>query len=310
MGRCRHWPTVPDGNTMGKQASEKAERERFLVREFLDYRNISHLPRSIRSVYAAAGPDVRIMCTLGRRKVRIGIEVTEYQSDATDGPSRGRRFDSYFRKIWSHLEPLLAADHQLRECTGYLRFDWTQAPWPNDAGKVAEELVDLLRVHLKRLEGGSCLTFYRTRECFKRLQREPYGDRRSFPLLERYFSSVKLRKSLDLCGPLSWAYNNAACVGLVEEVVVRLIENKAGKLPGYSRTGIDETWLLICAGVGIAHDSAGPASHGCDALRPQLLQDAAAISGFDRVIFWERAHRWHLVLSGEPADEASSGASP
>jgi len=313
MGECTHGQIVPDQNTMGKQALQKAKRERFLVRDFLDYLPVTYLPRSIRSARSKtggatpsnAGPDVRITCIMGGRKVRIGIEVTEYQSDATEGGSQGRRFDSFFSKIWVSLGRGLAEDAQLRECTGYLSFDGTQTPRPHDAPMVAEELVRLLRLHLRKLGGGARLTLHRAQECLARLARKPYGDRCSFPLLERYFISVRLQRC---AGPVSWSYNNAASVGAVEGIVVRLITDKARKLPGYTRTGLDETWLLICAGVGIAHDSAGPAHDGGHALRSQRIHDAAARSGFDSVIFWERA-QWHLVLSGVPPDEASSGAS-
>ena len=206
------------------------------------------------------GPDVEaeITCIGDTKKSRVGIELTYYQNDVTNGSSPGRRLHSFFEEIWRHLEPLLRHAPDLRECIGYLRFDLHQQPRPSDAESIAKELFRFTLLHLTELLDGEWHDYAREKKAINSKFQYDFTD---FSLLERYFAEIHLINCVELVGPLKWSRNSATCVGVVDKIVFDLIERKTEKLPGYDTTRTKETWLLICAGAGIPHDSAGP-DHG------------------------------------------------
>lgn len=281
------------------QVRKKCRVERVLVREFLEHLGLQYVAPSMRSTDCgnprsgtrAAGPDVKITCYLGGRRIRVGIEVVEYQVDAKADGSLGRRINGVFWAIWKHLKPRLARNGNIRECTGSMYLDWACPPRPRDARAVATELARFLKDHLPMLSHDGQHRFSRR----GRRAADP-GDFEQYPLLLKHFTGLFVQRPSNLIGPLSWHYNSAAGVGVVEDVVVDLIQNKAAKLASYDRSGTSQTWLLICAGVYVPRDSAGPEPHGRHFLKSQRICAAAHQSGFDQVLFWERAHRWHVRL--------------
>ena len=284
---------------MATREDKKKERERYLVRGFLDHAGIGYKVTGMRSVregqtpggLVISGPDVKVTCAQGNRARRVGVEVTEYQNDAGDTGSPGRRIDSIFWKIWPHLKRELAGDSDIRECFGSLCFDWSCPPRPRDAEAVALQITQFLRDHLADLTDGDW-HFFRRRGRRPRLP----GDFALYPLLREHFTELRVQLCANLTGPLLWQYNSAASVGVVRDIVVDLIEGKAAKLQSYDRSGTVETWLLICAGIGIPCDSAGPEYHGRDALSSLVIRCAAKKSGFDRVVVWDRINEWHVDL--------------
>jgi len=286
---------------MGKSSSQSAfkkKRERLLVREFLAHRGMLYRLSGVRSVTerktdkggTITGPDVRITCTIGGKDIRVGVELVEYQVDAAgERGSQGRQFKAFFDKIWLHLRPLLCNRRGLRECFGTLFFDWDQRPDPREAKNIAEELMRFLRDHRTVLANGELHYF---------LRKEGPGQEGHFdgyPCLKKHFKKIALRNLGTLTGPLLWAYNCAACIGVREDHVLRLIDKKSSKIRSYDLSNVEEVWLLMCAGIALPHDSAGP-EHVKPRLFSKAIRDAARNSGFNRVIFWERIHDWHANL--------------
>lgn len=280
---------------------QKDMRERLLVRQFLEHARIPFSVQGIRSVgKGSRGPDVKVTCRIGGKQVRIGVEVVEYQVDAKHkGGSHGRRIDELQRRIWRSLRPRLAHDPSIRECTGLMCFDLAcplEFKTPEAAEAIVEAIVDdllkFIKDHVKTLQATTSTWFSR----IGRRPRDP-GAFDQYPHIKKYFTRLLLRRPLNLRGPLTWQYNNAACVGVVEDGVVSLINAKAGKLPQYNLRGTAQTWLLICAGVSVPSDSAGSRNDGQRALRSRQVRDAADHSGFDRVTFWERARNWNVRLA-------------
>ena len=269
------------------------------MREFLCHMNIPYRLQSIRSVRegkrpggkAISGPDVKITCSIGGKNIRVGVELVEYQVDAiVKKGSRGRQFNAFMDKIRQHLKPLLSHNRRLRECFGTLFFDWDQQPNPRDAMKIAQELIRFLGDHVTSLANGE-------RYCFLRKKGPKQGGHFDvYPVLKRYFKKIAVTSLNDLNGPFLWTYNIAAFIGVVEENVLRLIGQKTTKMKSYDWSNVKEMWLLIYAGADIPHDSAGDQVPGNRKLSSRAIRGAAKNSGFDRVIFWEKIHSWHVNL--------------
>jgi len=128
----------------------------------------------------------------------------------------------------------------------------------------------------------------------ERRRRPDFGG---YPLLTTHFKKLRLHLWAGLVGPFRWDYDSASSVGVVKKTVVNIIDSKAGKLASYDKSNTDETWLMICAGLALPTDSAGPKQYGRTSLAVTEIRCAAAQSGFDKVIFWERVHGWHEYLT-------------
>lgn len=238
------------------------------------------------------GPDSKVICEIAGLERCIGLELCEYQVDAdpTRG-SKGRQFEAFFWGIWKHLGPALSAETALSQCGGMLFFDWGTSPNSRDANLIGEQIIAFLRSRLAELEAEKMCVFRR------KLGPKKGGDFDSFPALKRHFKRIGIRKHTVAKGPFLWSYNSAAFVGIVESIVLQRLRDKTGKSNSYDWTGVDEKWLLICAGVGVPSDGAAldsPAN--LERLRSAEIRQAAANCGFDRVYFWERRSRHYEVL--------------
>jgi len=266
-----------------------------------ELQSIRSVPEGLRSDgRSVSGPDVDVTCTVGGQDIRIGIELTEYQVDATNRGSKGRRWEAFYWRIQRHLEPLLRSSNSLQHCHGSLDFDWGSTPQPNEAKKVAEELYRFAETHIDELADDVHYGYFRdSRRGRPKTNRLVYDSFRGFPLLGKYFKKIGLIRHPNHTGHL-WSWNAATGVGIVEDNVVKLIEAKTNKVDKYDTAGTDQTWLVICAGVSIPHDSAGPDHPGnlVHFKSPEIREAAAAAkrAGFDRVVFWERTHGWHRDL--------------
>jgi hypothetical protein len=287
---------------MTSQLETKKRGERYLVQRFLDYAKIPYTPDSIQSVrmvgngnaHSVPGPDVKVTCIIGGETVVVGVEVTEYQCDAVRGSSPARRFDTFFSQIWDCLMPLLCSNPAFRKLHGFLEFDFTQPSQRKLAEPIAEELAKFTASHVTELPENGERRFVRSTGSRRPGNGEAQGgDFDDFPLLNRHFKAITLFTHADMGLPLRWAYNWGAFVSIVDEVVIRLIDTHASSRRNYHTSGTKELWLLICAGV---YDSVGPLWAGREDHLSPRIRDAAAKSGFDRVVFWESQCKWHVDL--------------
>ncbi len=277
--------------------NKKTQRERSLVREFLRHAGFPFRDRGFRSVETVPGPDWTGTCLVDGHWQRIGIEVTEYQTDATFKGSPGRMRDGLFQAVWRHLEPLLAGHPPARHYFGSIYFDRRNPLRQRDAKALAYELFAFVTDHVDAIPTKGLRAFGRTGQ----YPWDP-GDFDRYPLLKAHVDKLWVFPVSAIAQAYLWSYSNAACVGVVPPVVMRLLSDKAAKVSGYDTRNTAELWLLICAGVAVPTDSAGPQACAKDLICPKI-SSAARSSGFDRVFFWERAHGWDLRL-----DEAPSSA--
>ena len=286
---------------MNKKAHTQKRLERYIVRDFLDHAGISYVVHGIRSVREGmrpngkhvAGPDVSITCELPGGPKRVGIEVVEYQNDVGSGMggSGGRRAEASFRHIWECLRRRLHSRPSIREVHGWLVLDRDHLPQMAQCGAIADELIRFIETNRAILSDEEPHWFDRPDE------RGRGPDFRGSPLLTTHFKKLRLHLWAGLVGPFRWDYDSASSVGVVKKTVIDIIDSKASKLPAYDKSNTDETWLLICAGLALPTDSAGPRQHGQRYLADAEIRCAAAQSGFDKVIFWERVHGWHEHLT-------------
>jgi len=109
---------LPSTVPVSSQSEKKKKIERLLAGEFLEHMGVSYKLRSICSVpdglkpdgRSVSGPDVKVTCRIGGQDVRIGIELTEYQVDATSEGSKGRRWEAFFWRIQRHLAHIIHED--------------------------------------------------------------------------------------------------------------------------------------------------------------------------------------------------------
>lgn len=287
-------------STVGKKAETKRKRERSIVQEFLDHAKIPYQRHDMRSIRertgsncrSITGPDVSVTCELAGAPKRIGIELAEYQNDVgTAGKgSLGRRVDKCFRTIRESLRRRQYERAKIRQVVGMVLLDRKALPRMDQCEEVAAELIRFVEANLSILSPDQEQWFNRS---------DGHGgdaDFVDYPLLTKHFKRLML-EIFGGVGPIGWTYDSASSVGIVRETVVGLINGKASKLPSYDKSNTDETWLLICAGLALPTDSAGPRQHGQRYLAATEIRRAAAQSGFDKVIFWERVHGWHEYLT-------------
>ena len=286
--------------TVNKKEALEKRRERYIVRAFLDHAGIPYRDHGIRSVRegkrrdskSITGPDIKVTCEFPGGPERIGIELVEYQNDVgTVGRgSLGRRVDKCFRTIRESLRRRQYERAKIRQVVGMVFLDRDALPRMDQCEEVAAELIRFVEENLSILSRTD-------RQWFERSDgRGRDADFVDYPLLARHFKRLML-EIFGGVGPIGWTYDNASSVGIVRRTVVGLINGKASKLSSYDKSNTDETWLLICAGLALPTDSAGPRQHGKRYLAATEIRCAAAQSGFDKVIFWERVQGWHEYLT-------------
>lgn len=259
--------------------STQNDVEKFLIREFL-----AHLGVQADNIDATRErPDARIECFIdGQRKI-IGLDVTEYQVDTQDqGGSRAQALESAWNRIWDRIQsesfPKYAQLHQIGV---QIFFDKQNPPRTRQADQIADELSQFLVSVSDRINEEG-LFFRRSA-----------GDFDGWNLLKACTEKLRAyRYAPARKGPSLWQRSDAAHVGIVSEVLTRILAKKRKARRGYNLAGADEYWLLIAAGAGVSSSCAGPQWHCSDELRSQPIRDAASEAGFDRVYFWERASQW------------------
>ena len=288
-----------------RRRTNKEQRERRLVRRFLRQVGIPYRLQGVRSVgRGVSGPDVKVTCIVDGGPKRVGIEVTEYQSDATvRGGSPGRARGSFEASLGGILDRQPPGGHVT------LRLDKTSGWALRDVGALVEEIERFSHEAPQRL-GARCFS----RNACVLHNRRYVNPFQGYSKMEEYLEWISLD---DDAGPASWRYGDAQ-MGIGRETfkrqVLRTIAQKATKCRSYERTGLKELWLLVCAGAShCLSDSAGPdmLSHqpnrfsgaerdelaapdnsNASPLEEDEVLQAASKSGFDRVLFCELAWGW------------------
>jgi hypothetical protein len=288
---------------------KKAQKERHLVRSFLKQARIEFLTKTLRSVQDShSGPDVRFTGILQGHRIRIGIEVTEYQNDVTDGKTVGsqqRAQHAFFDRIWKELKPMLAEDDWLKQFHGQITFNRDQS-FKNDAKQVALQLVCFLKNRLIKsslIAERERYTFWSEKFCRYGSQHVWWGP--GLDTLDRYIKHFTIRRDTFCTGPFEWDHNRAAFVGVQRNILTRIIKEKEEKLSKYSTGSLKEVWLLICGSTNWQPiESFGRATPA-----ELVLPRSTSRRHFHKVVIWERAHEWHKFVTFRPTSIAPHGQS-
>ena len=272
--------------------SIKAQHEKELVTEFLsfmhlEFKNVRALEEqnAETSSQRPAGPDVFAQVRIDDGWREVGLELTRYQVVRTEKGSVERLIHSNWEK---HIRPLLPESlcGLSLDCSFEVRVEFcrTSPPKEQDAEQIARELEAFLRKHAPVLTGPT--TFGRP------VRRDIGPDFQGFPFLEDHVETLRLYPIASTAPDVTWRLGGALCIGIDEERLLAIIEEKKSKSDGYATDEIEELWLLIAATGETLADRGGPPIMGRDLERSASIQKAADESAFAQVVFWERARRW------------------
>ncbi len=266
------------------QKREKKKKEELLAREFFEHIGISSRALEMREPPC---PDAEVRCLIDGRERVLGVELTEYQVDAQrNGGSKERMLDSLGRRILETAQKQCTAiDPQMEQLHVEISSNKANPPSSRDEDRIAADLAKFLSDRFAGMT-ESWTRFLRHRRDFE-----------GYPELEAHMDWIHVyRCGPEVRGPLLWQYNGTAHVRMVEDVVLNILEQKARKRKAYSLPDATEYWLVICAGVSIPSDCAGPQSHCHEVLQSARIRTTGSQAGFDRIYFWDRAHDWHEVM--------------
>lgn len=198
-------------------SNEKKKRERFYLEKFL-----SVLDKVAEDIKETESPDF-IVKLQGKK---IGVEVTEFHSNAKGEKGRPRRA---IEEAWSVLQETImeqVGKHgKLQESNGLLFFDKLELPEKSEYKEFTDELI---RLSVEMIDSG--------------LRETTPG--KEYPLLNRYLKKLFLEKAGVY---ILWGWNHdVASVGLSESELLKAINPKLRA--DYKDHKIDELWLLIISG--------------------------------------------------------------
>lgn len=247
----------------------KKEVERFYLESFLQLAR--HEPENINDHET---PDFII--TLNGKQ--IGIEVTEFHSDAkgSDGYPR-RQIEEEWQKLQQEkLMPEVRQHSNLNTYNGILCFKELNLPFRPQYANFAKEVVrfSLNNCNLKKGEGKEFNAF---------------GS--EFPLMRDYLKKFYLRNAGCY---ITWEWNhNASSVGLNEGELIGAIKKKINRLREGGWPDLPEKWLLVVSGHQISQCMGGKLVQNklpkFTELNSQLKK-----SGFDKVFIYQ--HMFHSVF--------------
>jgi len=252
--------------------TNKKQSEVRLVTEAL-----TRLGLSARSVCPCDPPFADVFVTLEDGGI-IGVEVTDYYSDAAGGAgSPNRAFASNWLRVQTEIRCQVERHPHLRHIRGQVKPQHKLTlPSGLDAQALASELVGFAAETLR--EG--CTAGPTTR-------RQPFAQQ--CPLMNKYVAELTLTST----GAASWlpwyCTGVASGFGLVADSLTASIRKKEQKK--YKWGGVEERWLLITGGAAPSTVASwvGPESQTAGRLKSL---DLSWITGFDRVLFLESSFSW------------------
>lgn len=265
------------------------EREKYLIRGFV--KRLGY--RIIRAQWQERPDAVLTLCMNGER-IRVGIEQTEYFSDAPAGdPSPTGGLAEFWTFVIRSIERRTARKPELKSALVNVRFQECVG-LPKDreqrvemATRLAKELVGFVSESLPNQGNGP-------HPCTIRVFPDTY------PMLRCILRTIRIAVTRD--GHRQFARTTWTCSNIVTghvafqfDHVQSIVDQKARKSKTYEWGNPDERWLLITASGNTVAQSTGP-SMAWSKMDSKELRNRCPKSPFDRIWFWDYADDWHLEL--------------
>ena len=277
---------------------QQENREKRLCREFLDFKGIDAISIKTLSEFCPdyrkagiSGPDVLADCIWNDKRLRVGIELTEYQVDRNDRGSLTRRFDATWKRLLCVLRKTYFPQYpELTSFYARIGLKADSPPTMSGVPALARELVDFLVPRMGSIRSAATYPIGVAAA-------QQSNDFQDYPCLKRHIDSIFLRRQDELPQEFChWEYNAPAWINVVTETVAKIVSRKGRKINGYKLSGIGQLWLLICATADTTSDRAGPEQACQQRLSKPRIVQAARDSGFDKVFFWESVARWDFEI--------------
>ncbi|MGD9109658.1 MAG: hypothetical protein PVG93_01840 [Phycisphaerales bacterium] len=251
--------------------------EQFLIREFLGY-----LGYRISNPKWQERPDAFLTLSRGGKRKLVAIEHTEYFNDTKAGQlSPLTLIANFWRLVQASLVRRISHRKHLTGISAWIDIKKNLSLANKLAGPLAKELVDFVEAH--QVRQSEYLQFC----CC---------DFNGYPMLESMLSELRLSRWTDNAvhaSRCSWTCDNitSGYIRFDLEYIKSAIKNKNRKAAKYNWGNANEKWLLIAASGGNLSNNAGRAKQNVN-WADSDLQSMCCNSLFDRIVFWERIHRW------------------
>ena len=231
-------------------------------------------------------PDSIVTFTKHGKPWRCGIEQTEYHVDSVPGQaSPGRRIYGMWRLIQSSINRRISHRPQLIHTTGLVFLRKVSGLTKPTQKGLAGELVRLALEFPVDRDGEQTITNFSS----------------SYPLLRLHIREVFLQGT-GCASNVGWECGDAniSSIGLSDESLTSIVEQKNIESRQYSWSQADERWLLISASGQTVFNSAGRRSEYINWSSPKL-KSACQAACFDRIFFWDQLYNWYKeVWPGAP----------
>ncbi len=237
--------------------------------EFMNYR--------VLNLKTNEKPDVQATVEMGEKRLKIGVEHTDYYVDTKPGESSpGKQLASTWRQVQTSIRRRISHRPILQHITGLVAFKRNRSLPLRHANDLAKELVQLAQDYSVNHSGERTITKFLS----------------NFPLLNAYISKVILIKTD--CRNVSWECINvnASSIGVSADEISLIVSQKAPKSFKYCRAQLDELWLVITASASTIFQSTGPCADLVYWESPPL-EAACRSTAFDRIFFWDRIYNWY-----------------
>lgn len=219
---------------------------------------------------------------------KIGIEVTEYCSDAIGSSGRPRiQVDQQWRAVQQKMREGRNTRPTLTHVHAHITFRELQVPSHRETDSFVTELLDFTERLLPEITSEE--------RAFRVSDEEP-------GLLKKYVRSLECRKTA--CELVIWDWNHcAAFIGLREE---ELLEMLRAKMQTSFGEPADEYWLLIASGTELSQamhrlhaDELNSFSEVTEALSKYPFQKVYVHNcAHEQIFVWEKGKGWTDVLTG------------
>lgn len=276
-------------------------KERKLVRSFLEIAGYK-----INSVLSYPDgqqrPDVVATFRQGGKKVKVGVEQTDYFVDlekniasSRNKSSPGNRIVNLWTEVNKSISRRVVRSQELQQITGhvllkksycdFISYRTGDSEYRQRARKLAQELIKLIKekVIATKAPYGHCIKLVNSEI--------PSG----YSTLRSAISSITLWRHE--ARKARWGCSNAdaTSIGLTQNELIDIINAKRKQAAKQNWGKVDERWLLITASGASVFQMADLRPENFKWTSQEIVQ-ACKKSIFSKIIFWDDSLSWYTVI--------------